>query len=55
MNLGGIDTKKMGYVPAVESDFDFSALSRKVDSIDQKQNYLLIGIALLIILTLTKK
>jgi len=55
MTLGGINTNKIGYVPAVESDFDFSALSKKINSIEQKQNYMLIGLLLLLILTLTKK
>jgi hypothetical protein len=55
MQLGAVDTKKMGYVPVVESDFDFNSLSKKVNLIEQKQNYMLIGLLLLLILTLTKK
>jgi len=55
MQLGAVETKDIRYVPAVESDFDFKALSNKVNSIEQKQNYMLIGLLLLLILTLTKK
>ncbi len=57
MTLGGIETKKMGYVPSPvgENDFDFSTLSKKVNSLEQKQNYMLIGLLLLLVLTLTKK
>ena len=55
MQLGAVDTKDIRYVPTVESDFDFSTLSKKVNLIEQKQNYMLIGMLLLLILTLTKK
>lgn len=53
MTLGGLDTKKIGAV--TDSDFDFTALQNKVHSIEQKQNYMLVGLLLLLILTLTKK
>lgn len=53
MNLGGIDNRKVGAVS--ESDFDFTALQNKINSIEQKQNYMLIGLLLLLILNLTKK
>ena len=53
MTLGGLDKRKIGAVS--DTDFDFSALSNRVQSIEQKQNYMLMGLLLLLILTLTKK
>ena len=53
MTLGGLDTKKIGVVS--DTDFDFSALQNKVNSIEQKQNYMMVGLLILLILTLTKK
>lgn len=54
MQLGAINPKQstMGAVSA--NDFDFSAFETRIKSIEQKQNYLLIGIALLLLLTLLK-
>ena len=54
MQLGAINPNKtqMGAVSA--NDFDFSTFETRIKGIETKQNYLLIGIALLLILTLLK-
>lgn len=53
MMLGGLNTN--GKIGVTENDFDFSVLQNDVKSIKQQQNYLLIGLAILLILILTKK
>lgn len=53
MVLGGLDkTKGIG---VTESDFDFSVLSNDIQQIKQQQKYILIGLAILLIILLTKK
>jgi hypothetical protein len=53
MMLGGLN--KDNRIGVTENDFDFSVLQNDVKSIKQQQNYLLIGLAILLILILTKK
>lgn len=53
MQLGGINpipNKQMGQMS--EKDFDFSALERKVDSIQKMQIYILIALAVVLFLSL---
>lgn len=54
MQLGAINPNKntMGAVSA--GDFDFTPFETRIKAIETKQNYLLIGIALLLLLTLLK-
>jgi hypothetical protein len=53
MMLGGLD--KDNRIGVTENDFDFSVLQNDVKAIKQQQKYLLIGLAILLILILTKK
>ena len=53
MMLGGLN--KGGQIGVTESDFDFSALNNDVQAIKKQQQYMLIGLAILLILILTKK
>jgi hypothetical protein len=53
MVLGGLDkTKGIG---VTESDFDFSVLNNDIQTIKQQQKYILLGLAILLILILSKK
>lgn len=54
MQLGAIQPKQYAMGAVNASDFDFSGLETRFKAIETKQNYLLIGIALLLILTLLK-
>jgi len=53
MMLGAMnkDTK----IGVTENDFDFSVLSNDVKTIKQQQKYMLIGLAILLILILSKR
>ena len=53
MMLGGIN--KNDKIGVTESDFDFSSLNNDIQSIKQQQKYMLIGLAILLILILSKK
>lgn len=53
MMLGGLD--KGGQIGVTESDFDFSSLNNNLQQIKKQQQYMLIGLAILLILILTKK
>ena len=51
--LGGLN--KNNNIGVTESDFDFTVLQKDIKSIKEQQKYLLIGLAILLILILTKK
>lgn len=53
MVLGGLNKQNIGSVSA--ADFNFDALSKDVDQIKQRQNYILIGLLLLLFLQLFKR
>ena len=53
MVLGGLDTNNK--IGVAESDFDFSVLKNDIQQIKQQQKYMLIGLAILLIILLTKK
>ena len=53
MMLGGLN--KDNKIGVTESDFDFTVLQNDVRKIKEQQKYLLIGLAILLILILTKK
>lgn len=56
MQLGAIipnqNSKPIGIVNS--NDFDFSPLEKRLGAIEDKQNYILIGLAILLLLTLLK-
>ena len=51
--LGAMD--KNNKIGVTENDFDFSVLNNDVKTIKQQQKYILIGLAILLILILSKK
>jgi hypothetical protein len=51
--LGALD--KNNKIGVTENDFDFSVLNNDVKTIKQQQKYILIGLAILLILILSKK
>jgi len=53
MMLGALD--KNNKIGVTENDFDFSVLNNDVKTIKQQQKYILIGLAILLILILSKK
>ena len=53
MVLGGLDTNNK--IGVSENDFDFSVLNNDIQQIKQQQKYILIGLAILLIILLTKK
>lgn len=54
MQLGAINPKQTPIGAVSAGDFDFTPFETRIKAIETKQNYLLIGIALLLILTLLK-
>ena len=54
MQLGAINPKQTPMGQIVANDLDFTPFETRIKAIEMKQNYLLIGIALLLILTLLK-
>ena len=52
MMLGGLN--KNNNIGVTEGDFDFTVLQNDVRKIKEQQKYLLIGLAILLILILTK-
>ena len=53
MVLGGLDTNNK--IGVAESDFDFSVLQNDIQQIKQQQKYMLIAMAILLIIILSKK
>jgi|Laugresu1bdmlbdd_1035124.scaffolds.fasta_scaffold05218_5 hypothetical protein len=53
MMLGAMD--KNNKIGVTENDFDFSVLNNDVQTIKQQQKYILIGLAILLILILSKR
>jgi hypothetical protein len=51
--LGAMD--KNNKIGVTENDFDFSVLNNDVQTIKQQQKYILIGLAILLILILSKR
>jgi hypothetical protein len=54
MQLGAITPKQTPLGQIAANDLDFSPFETRIKAIETKQNYLLIGIALLLLLTLLK-
>jgi len=53
MVLGGLDTNNK--IGVSENDFDFSVLQNDIQQIKQQQKYMLIAMAILLIIILSKK
>jgi len=53
MMLGAMD--KNNKIGVTENDFNFSVLNNDVQTIKQQQKYILIGLAILLILILSKR
>ena len=53
MMLGAMD--KNNKIGVTENDFDFSVLNNDIQTIKQQQKYMLIGLAILLILILSKR
>jgi hypothetical protein len=59
MQLGAINTNKLGYVPEnqnnfVQKDFDFTPMETRVKQLEDYQKYMMIALVLLALYTIFK-
>jgi hypothetical protein len=55
MQLGAVNPNQQTNIKVSASDFNFDALASDVEKIKQQQLYIMIGLAVLLLIILTKK
>lgn len=54
MQLGALNPKRNNIGAVNSNDFDFTPIEKRLGAIETKQNYILIGLLILLLITLLK-